>query len=64
MNVAALQTMRPHLTVENQTRLDDFAKARQGGLFARLAAFGRSGVYRQTWFGNLGLVAAVILKKL
>jgi hypothetical protein len=50
--------------LENQTRLDDFAKARQGGLLARLAAFGRSGVYRQTWFGNLGLVAAVILKKL
>jgi glycosyltransferase involved in cell wall biosynthesis len=64
MNVAALQTMRPHLTVENQTRLDDFAKARQGGLLARLAAFGRSGVYRQTRLGNLGLVAAVILKKL
>ena len=64
MNVAALQTMRPHLTLENQTRLDDFAKARQGGLLARLAAFRRSGVYRQTRFGNLGLVAAVILKKL
>jgi hypothetical protein len=64
MNVAALQTMRPHLTLENQTRLDDFAKARQGGLLARLAAFGRSGVYRQTRLGNLGLVAAVILKKL
>jgi hypothetical protein len=64
MNVAALRTMWPHLTVENQTRLDDFSKARQGGLFARMVAFRRSGVYRQTWLGNLGLVAAVILKKL
>ena len=64
MNAAALQTMRPHLTVENQKRLDDFSNARQGGLFARLAALRRSGVYRQTWLGNLGLVAAVILKKM
>ena len=64
MNVAALQTMRPHLTVENQKRLDDFSKARHGGVFIRLAALRRSGVYRQTWLGNFGLVAAVILKKL
>ena len=64
MNIAALETTRAHLTAENQRRLDDYSKARQGGLFARLAALRRSGVYRQTWLGNLGLVAAVILKKL
>ena len=64
MNIVALQTMRAHLTTENQTRLDDFSKARQGGLFARLAALRRSGVNRQTRLGNLGLFAAVILKKL
>ena len=64
MNIAALNVMRTHLTAESQERLDYFSNARQGGLFARLAALRRSGVYRQTWLGNLGLVAAVILKKM
>ena len=64
MNIAALEAMRSHLTAENQDRLDEFSRSRRGGLFARMAAFRRSGVYRQTWLGNLGLVAAVILKKL
>ncbi len=64
MNIAALGAMRSHLTAENQDRLDEFSKARHGGLLGRLTAFRRSGVYRQTWLGNLGLVAAVILKRL
>ena len=64
INLAALEAMRAHLTAENRRRLDDFSKARHGGLFARLTALRRSGVYRQTRLGNLGLVAAVILKKL
>ena len=64
MNIAALETMRAQLTAENQVRLDEFSKARQGGIYSRLAALLRAGVYRQTWLGNLGLVAAVILKKL
>jgi glycosyltransferase involved in cell wall biosynthesis len=64
MNIAALDAMRAHLTAENQTRLDEFSKARWGDIFARMAAFRRSGVYRQTWLGNLGLIAAVILKRL
>ena len=64
INLAALEAMRAHLTAENKKRLDDFSKARQGRLLARLAAFRRSGVYRQTQLGNLGLVAALILKKL
>ena len=64
MNLAALNAMRTHLTAESQERLDNFSNARQGGLFARISALRRSGVYRQTWLGNLSLVAAVILKKL
>jgi len=59
-----LNAMRTHLTAESQERLDNFSNARQGGLFARISALRRSGVYRQTRLGNLGLVAAVILKKL
>jgi hypothetical protein len=64
MNIVALEAMRSHLTAENQDRLDEFSRSRREGLFARMAAFRRAGVYRQTWLGNLGLVVAAILKKL
>lgn len=64
LNIAALQTMRAYLTPENQVRLDEFAKMHTGGFFARLVASRRSGIFRQTSIGNLGLLAAVILKKI
>ncbi|MDP1999806.1 MAG: glycosyltransferase family 2 protein [Rhodoferax sp.] len=63
-NTTALQRVRVHLTPENQHRLDEFEKARTGHLFARLAAFRRSGVYRQTSLDSLSLLVAVVLKKL
>jgi len=64
INVAALQTVRQHLTPENQCTLDLFSKARNSGFFARLEGLAESGIYRQTRLGNLGLVAAAILKKI
>ena len=64
INITALQTMRSHLTVQNQGRLDEFVKARNSGLLVRLTGCRRAGVYRQSWFGNLGLMAAVVLKRL
>jgi glycosyltransferase involved in cell wall biosynthesis len=63
-NIAALQCIRMHLTPENQRRLDQFSKARHSGFFARLAGMKRSGVYRQTLFGNLGLIAAIVFNKI
>lgn len=63
-NISALQSIRMHLTPKNQRRLDEFSKARQSGFFARLAGMKRSGVYRQTLFGNLGLIAAVVFNKI
>lgn len=64
INVAALQNMRSQLTPENQCTLDQFATARNSGFFARLEGLAQSGIYRQTKLGNLGLVAAAILKKI
>ncbi len=64
INIDALRTMATYLTEENVHRLEEFSKARQGGLFVRWGALQRSGVYRQSRLGNLGLIAAVILKKL
>ena len=63
-NLAALQRIRTHLTPENQRRLDEFTRARDCDFFGRLAGMKRSGVYRQTLFGNLGLVVAIIFKKI
>lgn len=64
INLAALQSICTLLTTENQHRLAEFSKARQIGSFARLAWLKRSGIHRQTLLGNIGLVAAAILKKI
>jgi len=64
INVAALQSIRSQLTPENQCTLDQFSKARNSGFFARMEGLAESGIYRQTKLGNLGLVAAAILKKI
>jgi glycosyltransferase involved in cell wall biosynthesis len=63
-NLAALHALRPQLTPENQKTLDAFATVRSDNLFTRLAAFRRSGVYRQTFVGNLGLFVAACVRKL
>jgi len=44
--------------------LESFAKAREMSLLPRLLRLKRSGVYRQTILGNLGLVAAAIFRKM
>jgi glycosyltransferase involved in cell wall biosynthesis len=64
-NIAALRRLPAHLiTPENRRVLDLFAAAREGSLSKRLASLRRSGVYRQTMLGNLGLIAAAALNRL
>lgn len=63
-NIEALQSLRSHLTTENQEILDRFSEARNHTIVFRLIGLKRSGVYRQTLFGNLGLIAAAIFKKI
>lgn len=63
-NVAALRKLQHKLTPENRETLERFAKSRQMGLIPRLIHLKRSGIYRQTLFGNLGLIAAAIFKKI
>ena len=63
-NLLALARLRGHLTPENQRLLDQFSKARNGGLLSRLVELGRCGIYRQTLLGNIGLIAASFLKKI
>jgi glycosyltransferase involved in cell wall biosynthesis len=64
MNSLALQRLNHHLTPSSRRQLDNFNRARAGGLVMRLAGIKQSGVYRQTKFGNFGLVAAAVLKKI
>jgi hypothetical protein len=63
-NIEALNRLRFSLTPENQEVLDRFSEARNLGLIPRIIGLKRSGIYRQTLLGNLGLVAAAIFKKI
>lgn len=63
-NIAALRHLQHRLTPENQKTLEQFANARDMSLIPRLIHLKRSGIYRQTLLGNLGLIAAAIFKKI
>lgn len=63
-NIAALRKIESKLATENRVILERFAKARQMSFFFRLINLKRSGIHRQTFLGNLGLVAAAIFRKL
>ena len=63
-NIAALKTIEDQLTPENREIFNKFASARNKSLFTRLIGIRRSGVYRQTTFGNIGLLVATILNKI
>jgi glycosyltransferase involved in cell wall biosynthesis len=64
VNIAALRRLETRLTPPNLAVLNNFAKARESSLIPRLVYFLRSGVWRQTWFGNISLLAAAIFKKI
>jgi hypothetical protein len=64
-NIAALEQLPAHLLQpKNREVLALFAKARYGPLPKRLYYLFKSGVYRQTLLGNLGLIVATILEKI
>jgi glycosyltransferase involved in cell wall biosynthesis len=64
LNLAALERCQALLTEPHRQVLRRFAEARQASLPKRCLGVVRSGVYRQTWLGNLGLAAATLLGKL
>jgi glycosyltransferase involved in cell wall biosynthesis len=63
-NVGALQGVRHLMTPENQQVLDEFVRARKRWLVPRLTGLRRTGIFRQTWVGNAGLLAAAIIHRL
>lgn len=64
INLAALATCRGRMTPEARRTMDLYARARWGWAGARLAALIRSGVYRQTPAGQIGLYLACLLNRI
>lgn len=62
MRVLSLHAHR--LTDENRALLEEFARARNQQLLQRLIRLKKSGIYRQTLLGNLGLIVAAVFKRL
>lgn len=62
-NLSALQAISHRFTQENKDALKQFALARKGGLFQRLCGMRKVGVYRQTFAGNLGFTAALLIRR-
>jgi len=64
-NIAALERV-PDGVLRPQSRavMSLFASAMTAPLLTRLVYLRRSGVYRQTLLGNIGLIAAAIIKRL
>jgi glycosyltransferase involved in cell wall biosynthesis len=63
-NINALKDMSYLLTDENRQVLSLFGAARHGFVLSRVYNFYRSGVYRQTLSGNIGLLLAAISRRL
>lgn len=63
-NIASLRAISHRLTQENLDLLNQFERARNMDLVARLINMKKCGVYRQTLLGNLGLIAAATFGKL
>lgn len=63
-NIDALRMLHEKLTPESREVLEYFVKARQMSFVTRLMYLKRTGIYRQTLFGNLGLIAAAIFRKI
>lgn len=63
-NLKALQGVKQMLTPENQGRLARWAGFRKQPLLPRLLGFKRSGIYRQTLAGDLGLLVAALFRRM
>ncbi|WP_231667300.1 glycosyltransferase family 2 protein [Pseudomonas quasicaspiana] len=61
VNIAGLETIQHRLTDENRLTLEAFKALRSRHFPGRLLSLKRSGVYRQTLLGNLGLLLATLI---
>lgn len=64
INLNALVKNKKFLTKENRDTLDIFIKFRKESFCKRVITFNSSGIYRQTFLGNIALIYAYIFKKI
>lgn len=64
INIAALRASAHRFTPENRATLEDFAALREAPLVSRLRLLARTGLYRQTWRGDIALWLATLLKRI
>jgi glycosyltransferase involved in cell wall biosynthesis len=62
-NVAALERIENEMTAENRKTFDLYRRSRKRSVVPRVGGLIRSGVYRQTILGDIGLVAAALAGK-
>lgn len=63
MNLEALERIEKLMTDDNRRTFDLFRRSRKGGMVPRVCGLVRSGIYRQTFLGNVGLLAAALAGK-
>jgi glycosyltransferase involved in cell wall biosynthesis len=64
LNIAALKRLRSHMTAESRRTFDLFCRGRDENMLKRFVYFFRAGIYRQTLLGNIGLLAAIFMKRI
>ncbi|CAM8436354.1 glycosyltransferase [Candidatus Methylopumilus universalis] len=63
-NTKALGLIYSHMTAQNRVTLDTFKAAGSASLVKRLLFLKQSGVYRQTFLENIGLILSALLNKI
>jgi glycosyltransferase involved in cell wall biosynthesis len=63
MHMRALARLADVMTEENRRTFEQFRRARKRGVLPRAYGLLRAGVYRQTFLGNVGLLAAALIGK-
>lgn len=63
-NIAALRRSWALLTDESRQRVELFERTRAASAFARVLLLLRSGVYRQSWDGQFGLLLAALTRRI
>ena len=64
LNTSALEPVRDLISPASRRTLDEFLAARKKSLIPRLVGLKESGIYRQSWLSNLGLIVAAIFNKI
>lgn len=63
-HIIAMQPILPRLSPDNLSLFNRFTSARQRSIIPRIFGIWRSGIYRQTRLGNLGLLIAAIFNRI